>query len=315
MSATAKEDATSNNARIFWNCEKRKKTLLRTTARRKNACVNDGEGVLLKQGMRFPILFLLLPFLAEATPDFPSANYVIGQSSFTDTTQTTLTYPAQTAYAGGALFVGLINLGGIAVFNPLPLATTVTPSFYLTGVNITGARLPLSYAVYTIAAGTKLVVSDAVSRRLVIFNSIPTTHDVPYDVVLGQPTFNDGSLLPISSSTVNLVFSLAYANGKLAASDAVWNRVLVWNTVPTLNYTAADYVLGQPNFTSSGLSCSATGLYNPTGLASNGSNLIVVDAFNYRILIWYSFPLSSTTPADVVLGQANMTTCGSHGAS
>lgn len=161
-------------------------------------------------------------------------------------------------YAGGSLFASTISSNGIAVFYPFPQTTnTVTPSFYLTGVNVTNARLPITYAIYAIRAGTKFIVSDMVARRVVIFNTVPT-QDVPYDVVLGQPTFNDLAAQPISNSTMNQVYSLVYVNGKLVASDYAWNRLQVWNNVPVTNNTASDYVIGQTDVVSSTSGCSAT---------------------------------------------------------
>jgi hypothetical protein len=46
---------------------------------------------------------------------------------------------------------------------------------------------------------------------------------------------------------------------------------------------------------------------HPNGLASNGSNLLVCDRFNNRVLIWNTAPGNWNTPPDLVLGQANFT--------
>lgn len=47
-------------------------------------------------------------------------------------------------------------------------------------------------------------------------------------------------------------------------------------------------------------------LFNhPTGLASNGKNLVVCDRFNNRVLIWNSAPTQWDTHPDIVIGQHN----------
>lgn len=47
---------------------------------------------------------------------------------------------------------------------------------------------------------------------------------------------------------------------------------------------------------------------HPSGLASNGSNLLMCDRFNNRVLIWQTAPTSWDTPPDLVLGQENFIT-------
>ncbi|MDO8452144.1 MAG: hypothetical protein Q7S79_00135 [bacterium] len=72
----------------------------------------------------------------------------------------------------------------------------------------------------------------------------------------------------------------------------------------------ASVVIGQPNFTSAidgSLSPSSTGLSTPIGIAVVGGKLVVSDYNNNRVLIYNFIPTSSNQPADVVIGQPNMT--------
>mgnify|MGYP003338675965 CR=1 FL=1 len=55
-------------------------------------------------------------------------------------------------------------------------------------------------------------------------------------------------------------------------------------------------------------STSGTGVYDhPSGLASNGTNLVLMDRLNNRILVWNTAPTSSSTLPDFVLCQQNTT--------
>jgi hypothetical protein len=63
--------------------------------------------------------------------------------------------------------------------------------------------------------------------------------------------------------------------GKLYVADKDHNRVLIWNTLPTSDYAAADGVLGQADFTSSGYSVSETSTPAPSAVRVCGNQLYV----------------------------------------
>jgi hypothetical protein len=70
------------------------------------------------------------------------------------------------------------------------------------------------------------------------------------------------------------------------------------------------FALGQPDTTSSGANSggvSAASLSAPAGAWTDGKRLVVADSANNRVLIWNDMPVASGEPADVVLGQPDMT--------
>jgi hypothetical protein len=78
-----------------------------------------------------------------------------------------------------------------------------------------------------------------------------------------------------------------------------------------MNGKAADVVLGQPNSNSNTQNnggISASSLNRPTVVYTSGGKVFVADNNNNRVLIWNSLPTTNGQAADVVLGQANMTT-------
>lgn len=95
--------------------------------------------------------------------------------------------------------------------------------------------------------------------------------------------------------------------GKLLVCDTGQNRVFIWNQVPQSTYQAPDLFLGQDDRAATGRNAhgavSATTLQYPSGLWSDGKQLIVADAWNHRVLIWKTFPTYSSQAADIVLGQ------------
>ncbi|MCX6766305.1 MAG: hypothetical protein NT170_00780 [Candidatus Moranbacteria bacterium] len=74
---------------------------------------------------------------------------------------------------------------------------------------------------------------------------------------------------------------------------------------------AASAAIGQQDLTSKnanqGGSADLNKLYNPRGMWSDGTKLIVADSINNRVLIYNSIPTENNANADVVIGQSNMT--------
>lgn len=102
---------------------------------------------------------------------------------------------------------------------------------------------------------------------------------------------------------------ICVANGHLFVSDTGRNRVFIWKDLPTSEYKEPDVILGQSDITETGRNSggvvTARSLHYPSGLWSDGTKLVVADAWNHRVLIWLSLPSENGQPADVVLGQPN----------
>lgn len=125
-------------------------------------------------------------------------------------------------------------------------------------------------------------------------------------VVIGQSVFTTGSTGTSATTLLHGPFGNPGV-GSLYLSDYYNNRVLGYNTVPTSNGAAADFVLGQPDFTSSSAGTSATAMTGPQTAIVHDGKLLVLEYDNRRILIWNTKPSTTNAPADVVIGQANMT--------
>lgn len=167
----------------------------------------------------------------------------------------------------------------------------------------------------TIAAG-KFFVSDTFNNRVLIWNSVPTTTQQAADIVLGQPDMTTGTCNTGVLSAQSLCGpTFVHSDGtRLVVSDESNGRVLIWNTIPTVNRQAADVVLGQPDMDSNvdySASPAANTLYYPGSVFISGTKLFVADAGDNRILIWNTIPTTDQQAADVVVGQADMISNGS----
>lgn len=97
----------------------------------------------------------------------------------------------------------------------------------------------------------------------------------------------------------------------LFVADTAQNRVFIWKTLPEDEHAKPDVVLGQSEehdtSRNKGGKASASSLFYPSGLWSDGQMLIVADAWNHRVLIWKNIPSTDGQPADIVIGQPDFT--------
>ncbi|MGX0879036.1 hypothetical protein ACSSV4_003743 [Roseovarius sp. MBR-154] len=127
-------------------------------------------------------------------------------------------------------------------------------------------------------------------------------------VILGS---DGGSLVQAITPARHLMFGprgvCLHPDGSLWVSDTGHHRVLGWKTVPTVDDTPADILLGQPEFGREGRNAkgavAANTLNVPTGICAFRGGLAVADPWNHRVLIWRETPTGPDHGADIVLGQ------------
>ena len=262
--------------------------------------------------------------------NFQPAGVVLGQADFTGTNANqggvpdanTMAVPYSTLYANDILYVSEWGNDRITGFNGIPSANNATANFVLgqidfnTAVPGTGAA-QLETPEQLATDGIRLFIAEHDNQRVTIRNTLPTSGPGSADIVVGQADFGVNVNACTASGTSNIE-GVATVDGKLIVTDTQNNRVLIWNSIPTTNGTPADLVLGQNSFTNciandddqdgtSDATASGRTFQSPNGVWSDGSRLVVADYSNNRVLIWNSFPTSSFTPADIVLGQNDFT--------
>jgi hypothetical protein len=164
----------------------------------------------------------------------------------------------------------------ILIYNTLPTSDNPMPNAALGQSSLTSSNNGTTQSTlddpHGVASdGTRVAVSDQNNNRILIWNSIPTTSpSPPADVVLGQPDFtsnlaNNGGR---SLGSLNSPTGIAIWNGKLLVADTGNNRILVWNSIPTINSTPANAVIGQLSATSGS---SGTDTDNVIGVSAAGN--------------------------------------------
>lgn len=186
------------------------------------------------------------------------------------------------------------------------------PAFSTQAISVSQSTTP-GPSGCAVSRDGKLAVCDQAARRVLIWNTIPTTLGCPADVVVGKESFTDSSGA-VSAAAVGSCDGVAFAHDgrKLIVSDSGNHRVLIWNSIPSVNGVPADVVIGQPDFVSNASGRSATKLNYPAGLLitpatpTSASKLLVADYGNNRVLIYHAIPATNGAAADIVIGQPTM---------
>ncbi|HYW93755.1 MAG TPA: NHL repeat-containing protein [Gammaproteobacteria bacterium] len=280
--------------------------------------------------------------------DFMSANIVLGQGDFTsnqanqgsptpasDTMNAPVgsvgTYPYASSTAQNGYYVPDTGNNRVLGFNGINNNTADQADFVLGQTDLYHGAVnenrsspdgsTLSEPAAVANDSSHLAVADSGNNRVLVWNSLPTTTNASATLALGQQNLTT-SASACDSTGMHNPRGVAIAGGKVIVADSGNNRVLIWNDVTSLvSGQAPNEILGQtaPGSCSANqgnTSPSAKTLSDPTSVWSNGTELIVADSGNNRVLIWNDISAisSNDVAADVVVGQPDMTS-GSPGAS
>jgi len=176
---------------------------------------------------------------------------------------------------------------------------------YATGFNESGGPLVLNHPGKVATDGKRLIISDTWNNRVLIWDEIPTRNNEPPDLVLGQPDF-DSNVARLGADGMNWPMGVATDGEKLLVADANNNRVLVWNSFPTINGQPADLVLGAPDFKTRISSFAErderTHIDWPWDVWTDGERVVVGSTGDGVALIWNTFPTKNNQPPDLILG-------------
>lgn len=158
-----------------------------------------------------------------------------------------------------------------------------------------------------------LWIADTGHHRLLGWLNGPTIDNQDADILIGQLDFSregrNAKASP-SASTLNVPTGVSPWGNGIAVADAWNHRVLLWKEAPKAHNQPADIILGQCDESSIESNHgrdtpNAASLHWPYGVSEIDGNIVVCDAGNRRIMIWYS-PERTGQPADLVLGQSRM---------
>jgi hypothetical protein len=234
------------------------------------------------------------------------ADVVVGQLNMTvnlaATTQSGLTQPARVAVASGKLFIADAADNRVLIWNSIPTANGAPASVVVGQGDFTGNTSSLSASTFgdprgLWTDGNKLVITDNVNDRVLIWNRIPTSNGAPADVVVGAPDFaTQGSSTP-GATSIGGPTGVTADGVNLYVCDQSWHRVLIYKPMPTANGASATGILGQSDFVhfagndgnqdgAPDATASAHSFALPTSVTVVGRQLLVTDLYNHRVLVF-----------------------------
>ena len=176
---------------------------------------------------------------------------------------------------------------------------------------VRGLNLPTGVAV----VDGRLVVADAWNHRLLAWDDLPQESFTPPTWVLGQPGPSDVEANAggePSLSSLYWPFGFGVVAGCFWVADTGNRRVLGWRG-PHLPDPGrpADVLLGQDDPAARednrGGAAGGSTFRWPHAVAGDERTLYVADAGDHRVLGWTPPPLDADRPADLVLGQEDLT--------
>jgi len=246
-----------------------------------------------------------------ATSNQP-ADVVLGQADFSGgianrgsyaPTAATLNWCYGVAIADGKLIVADTGNRRVLVWNEIPTANGIPADLVLgqrdfitrdDNAGEAGGALGMRWPHGIAVARGMLFVSDAGNNRVMVWRTFPRSVGRACDFVLGQSDFmgldhNRASYYP-TSSALNMPYGLTVQNGMLVVTDTANSRLIGFELDGLAMDSPAIALAGQPLFSDKGdnrwRSATRDSVCWPYSATACGSQLVIADAGNNRVLRW-----------------------------
>jgi hypothetical protein len=265
--------------------------------------------------------------------DHAPADFVIGQPDFRhegrnakgDPGLATLNVPTGVAAARGVLAVADAWNHRVLLWHDYPRMSNRPADVVLGQAGADGALAnrggadaradTLNWCYGVAILGERLVVADTGNRRVLVWHAMPQRHGQPADLVLGQrdlQTRDENAGADPGPLGMRWPHAVAAVGDGLCVADAGNNRIMVWLHWPQAPGAACDFVLGQPDCTSTdhnrrAYAPTAFALNMPYGVALLEGRLAVADTANSRVLGYVAADLAPDAPATRLAGQPGFT--------
>lgn len=264
---------------------------------------SDGEKLFIADSSNHRVLI----YNHIPTANNANADIVVGQTGMDTATSGTainkLKGPTGVYYDGTKLFIVDSQNNRVLIFNHIPSSNGASADVVVGQADMdhgsanqsgtTAANTINSPQIGVTVCNGKLLISDWLNNRVLIFNQIPASNNANANVVIGQTNMTSNSANQsgsANSNTLNSPFGIACSEGRLFIDDVSNNRILVYNQIPTSNNASADAVIGQPDMTSNsanqGVATAANTVNSPRSVWASDNKVYVSDLNNNRIIIF-----------------------------
>jgi hypothetical protein len=286
---------------------------------------SDGTRLFIADGHNHRVLI----YNTIPTGNNVAADVVIGQPDMQsneanqggDVKANTLYFPRSIYSDGTKLFIADYWNHRVLIYNTIPTSNNAAADVVVGQSDVTGNEEnqggstkanTLRYPNFVYCDGTKLLISDELNHRVLVYNTVPTSHDASADVVIGQPNmqsnkYNQTNTLQAESNSLHYPYSVYKDDFGVYIADLHNNRILVYDSIPDVNNASADAVIGQPNMRSYSFGGPPTArtLNKPVYVYSDNNRLYIADYFNHRVLIYNTkIYIESVSSNYALAGQA-----------
>ncbi|MEO7308878.1 MAG: hypothetical protein ABIX01_00660 [Chitinophagaceae bacterium] len=181
------------------------------------------------------------------------------------------------------------------------------------GSDASAKNLHWPYGVWS--DGTHLWIADTGNRRVLFYETIPTTNYQAADKLIGQNNFEDKDY---ESEHAVWPYSVKVSeDGILAITDTQYYRVLIWNHWRDAFTKTAHAIIGQPDLASCGqnqyrLRPQANTLNWCYDMVMKNGSLWLADTGNSRVLFFETIPTTNNSLADEQYGNTSFEAIGEH---
>ncbi len=179
--------------------------------------------------------------------------------------------------------------------------TGQSADFNLSGLDLgqTGGPLMFNHPGAIASDGTHLILTDNFNNRVLIWNQLPDGNTPP-DVVLGQTDFNSNHAGK-GPAEMNWPVGVAVGGGRLVVADTWNDRLMVWNTFPTVSGAPADMIIQLSALPTADAS---RHFLWPWAVWTDGQRLAATATQGNAVLVWNNFPAKADQAPDLVLTAA-----------
>ncbi|KPA18056.1 Cadherin domain protein, partial [Candidatus Magnetomorum sp. HK-1] len=252
------------------------------------------------------------------------ANFVLGQPDFTTNSGATsinkMNRPVGIWYdPAGRLWVSEYDNSRVLRFDCVDSKSNGADadgvlgqtSFTTASTSTTQSLMKSTFSVFGDTSGS-IYITDYSNNRILRFdNAALKANGADADGVLGQPDYTSNGAIVSQTGMDTAISAKLDDKGRLYVSEADSNRIVIFNDANNkANGAAADYVLGQPDFTSNTINnggISAKTINSPRHLFFDPDNnhLWVADKSNHRVLR-YRMMITETPPEMGLISDATM---------
>jgi hypothetical protein len=154
----------------------------------------------------------------------------------------------------------------------------------------------------------RLFVPDYGAGQVLVFDSVPEANGAAADWFIGSADGAGGAASGVAGD-LSGPQSIAEHDGRLYALEYSGNRIQVFDPTPNATGAVGDFVIGKADFADTATDCTAGLFESPEDAHIGGGRLVVSDSNHNRVLIYLTVPTAAGAVPDLVLGQADFTSC------